>query len=162
MYSRKLSQTWKKRKDYLQSWFGMPFSVDAVIAICAVYCAVSCSEDPCSPVETQIPTTPIYANDFSKSLGDEWSVDTRETSPTGVQFLGRFAAEKAQLSLSGLPSHTSLTLTFKLYIIQSWDGNGENDRWKCSVLNGPTLLMANFSNTGSTQSYPLDASICGG
>jgi hypothetical protein len=79
-----------------------------------------------------------------------------------VQFLGRFSDDLAQLSLSGLPSHTSLTLTFKLYIIHSWDGNGGNDRWKCGVLNGPTLLMANFSNTTATQSYPLDATICGG
>jgi len=126
--------------------------------------AVSCSQDPCTPVEKYLPATPIYNNDFSAGLGDEWSVDKRETSPTGVQFLGRFSNELAQLSLSGMPSHTSLTLTFKLYIIHSWDGNSgsPNDHWKCSVLNGPTLLMANFSNTGSTQSYPLDASICGG
>jgi hypothetical protein len=141
----------------------MAFSIDAVIAICAlIFCAASCSQDPCAPIERPVAVTPIYENDFSRGLGDEWSVDKREESPTGVQFLGRFAAEKAQLNLSGLPSHTSLTLTFKLYIIHSWDGNGENDRWKCSVLNGPTLLIATFSNTTSSQSYPLDSSLCGG
>lgn len=136
---------------------------DAIAAVCVllVY-AVACSQDPCTPVEKYLPVTPIYQNDFSGSSGSEWSVDKRETSPTGVLFLGRFSAELAQLSLSGLPAHTSLTLTFKLYIIHSWDGNSDNDLWKCSVLNGPTLLMANFSNTGATQSYPLDASICGG
>lgn len=134
-----------------------------VAAACAllVY-AVSCSQDPCAPVEKYRDVGPIYHNDFSGNLGSEWSVDKRETSPSGVQFLGRFAAELAQLSLSGLPAHSSLTLTFKLYIINSWDGNSQNDRWKCSVQNGPTLLMATFSNTGSVQSYPLDATICGG
>jgi len=134
-----------------------------ILAIFAVlFCTASCSEDPCSPAGGCPAVGPIYGNDFSRSLGDEWSVDKRETSPTGVQFLGRFSAELAQLSLTGLPSHTSLTLTFKLYIIHSWDGNSDNDLWKCSVVNGPTLLMASFSNTGSTQSYPLDSSICGG
>jgi hypothetical protein len=138
-------------------------SIGAVTAFCALLAyAVSCAQDPCVPVETYRAATPIYHNDFSASLGNEWSVTKRETSPTGVQFLGRFGVELAQLSLSGLPTHTSLTLTFKLYIIHSWDGNGGNDQWKCSVLNGPTLLMASFCNTGSSQSYPLDASICGG
>jgi hypothetical protein len=126
--------------------------------------AVSCSDDPCSPVEKYYPVTPIYHADFSQALGSEWSIDVRETSPTGVQFLGRFGNQmaKAQLSLKDLPSHTSLTLTFKLYIIHSWDGNSENDMWRCKVVNGPTLVYASFCNTGGTQSYPLDSEICGG
>jgi hypothetical protein len=142
----------------------MSVLMDAIVAICALLvCAVSCAQDPCAPVERPVAANPIYENDFSRGLGDEWSVDTRVTSPTGVQFLGRFSDETAQLSLSGLPSHTSLTLTFKLYIIHSWDGNlnGQHDHWKCNVLNGPTVLMASFSNTVSYQNYPHDTSLCG-
>ncbi len=147
----------------MQNHYRKTFLVNAIMATCVLLVvSLSCSKDPCAPVEKYLPVVPIYQNDFSSGVGDEWSVDKRETSPTGVQFLGRFSAELAQLSLSGLPSHTSLTLTFKLYIIHSWDGNSQNDIWKCSVVNGPTLLMADFSNTGETQSYPLDASICGG
>lgn len=147
----------------MQNHHRLILHVTAIAAFCAlIVCAVSCGQDPCNPVEKYRVEGPIYKNSFSSGLGDEWSVDKRETSPTGVQFLGRFSNELAQLSLTGLPSHTSLTLTFKLYIIHSWDGNGGNDQWKCSVLNGPTLLRATFSNTGGTQSYPLDAGICGG
>lgn len=140
----------------MQNYNRITFSIDAVVAICVLlFCAVSCSQDPCAPIERQAAPTSIYQNDFSRVPSDEWSVSTRKTSPTGVQFLGLFGAEDAQLSLENLPSHTSLTLTFKLYIVWSWDGNANNDRWKCSVQNGPTLLMASFSNTTSKQSYPL-------
>ena len=62
------------------------------------------------------------------------------------------------LDLANLPAHGQVTVTFDLYVIESWDGN--------SFTNGPDhfvfwfddtviLLRATFSNVdGSMQSYP--------
>jgi len=68
------------------------------------------------------------------------------------------------LSLSNLPAHAALQLTFDLYVIMSWDGDSPAygpDRFILSVAGGPTLLVTTFSNNpktntdGSYQSYPV-------
>jgi hypothetical protein len=67
------------------------------------------------------------------------------------------------LSLSNLPDHTALRLTFDLYILKSWDGDSPAygpDRFILGVADGPMLLDTTFSNNpkigtdGSFQSYP--------
>jgi hypothetical protein len=71
------------------------------------------------------------------------------------------------LSLTNLPPHRALRVTFDLYIIRSWDGDSPAygpDRFILSVGNGPTLLDTTFSNNpktnsdGSFQSYPVPRS----
>ncbi len=71
------------------------------------------------------------------------------------------AAAASILTLTGLPSHTSLTLNFLLAVIDSWDsGNG-------GFFNGPDILNVtiddisvfntNFDNFGNDQAYPVGA-----
>jgi hypothetical protein len=67
------------------------------------------------------------------------------------------------LTLTNLPPHVALRLTFDLLVLKSWDGNSPMygpDRWALSVAEGPVLLDATFSNNpkvakeGSNQNYP--------
>jgi hypothetical protein len=92
----------------------------------------------------------------------EWSNDTRELTPAGGRvFLGRFGNETVSLLLSGLPAHSEVTVSFDLFIIDTWDGNSEEpgigpDIWDLSVTGGPTLLHTTFSNfdPDQNQAYP--------
>lgn len=66
----------------------------------------------------------IYNNDFQTPVGSEWSVTGRDTTPAGSRtFLGQFGNNTASLTLGGLVPHNSLTLSFDLFVIRSWDGN---------------------------------------
>jgi len=67
------------------------------------------------------------------------------------------------LTLSNLPPHSALRLTFDLFVLKSWDGNSPiygPDRWVLSIAGGPVLLDTTFSNNpkvakeGSDQNYP--------
>lgn len=69
-----------------------------------------------------------------------------------------------RLTLTNLPPHSALRLTFDLLVLKSWDGNSPTygpDRWTLSVAGGPVLLDTTFSNNpkvareGSNQNYPL-------
>jgi hypothetical protein len=104
----------------------------------------------------------IYSNNFESIVGSEWSNTSTDVTPAGSRrFLGQFANDDAvSLSLDNLPSHQSVTVSFDLYAIQSWDGTNLDwgpDIWRLSVVNGPVLLNTTFSNTGEDghmQSYP--------
>jgi hypothetical protein len=107
---------------------------------------------------------------------------TNTISPNGAQkFLGEFGGpaigtpndpawnktrvdQTIILSLTNLPVHKALQLTFDLYVLKSWDGNSPRygpDRFLLSIAGGPTLLDTTFSNNpktasdGSYQNYPL-------
>jgi hypothetical protein len=114
--------------------------------------------------------TQFYFNDFQglSAAGTEWSKTTISTIGTGTigpqTFLGPFAQpnqwEIVTLTLTGLPDHTHLTLSFDLFIIGSWDGNYTSsgpDRFQVSTPGG-TLLDTTFSRRNSgglgTQSFP--------
>ena len=67
------------------------------------------------------------------------------------------------LTLTNLPPHSALKVSFDLYILKSWDGNSPRygpDRWSLSAAGGPVLLATTFSNNhkvsteGSDQDYP--------
>ena len=107
------------------------------------------------------PTTPaagttVYANDFANGAGKEWSKQTIDTTPgtsvrPAAKFLGQFAAGTVSLNLGSLPTHNSVTVTFDLFIIRTWDGNAADpsagpDIWDLSVEGGPTLLHTTFAN----------------
>jgi hypothetical protein len=103
--------------------------------------------------------TVVYSNDFEGAVGAEWSSTTTETTPVGGRnFLGRFRNEQVMLSLSGLPTHSAISLSFDFLVIQSWDGNDATfgaDVWEVGVVGGSTLLSATFTNVEAfTQSYP--------
>jgi uncharacterized protein (TIGR03382 family) len=100
----------------------------------------------------------VYANDFQLAAGSEWSQTTLQDTPTPYSFgprsfLGEFGNDTVSLNLSGLAPHTSLTLSFDLYLIRTWDGSSSgtafdygNDSFKVAVGNGPVLLDKTFSN----------------
>lgn len=104
----------------------------------------------------------IYSTDFESPVGSEWSHTNLETTPLGGRtFLGQFDNHTVTLSLTGLSPHTLLTVSFELFIIQSWDGNNAPgpDVWDLTVDGGPTLLHTTFSNhpgvpAFDAQSYP--------
>jgi hypothetical protein len=105
----------------------------------------------------------IYSNGFDGPVGPEWSLTTTSVTPVGGRtFLGEFGNQTAVLTLSSLPAHTSVTVSFDLFIIQTWDGNDTSagpDIWDLSVAGGPTLLHTTFQNphnlfASSGQAYP--------
>src|SRR5437016_5141924 len=68
--------------------------------------------------------TPVYANDFEKGVGKEWSSDKVEATPRDMRhFLGPFASEKMTLKLEKLPPHQYVHVSLDLFIIGTWDGN---------------------------------------
>jgi len=108
----------------------------------------------------------IYSNDFQSVVGSEWSNTSMDTTPLGSRgFLGQFANnDSVSLSLDNLPAHESITLSFDLFVIQSWDGINTDwgpDIWQLGVVGGPELLSTTFSNTAQDshlQSYPASYS----
>lgn len=81
----------------------------------------------------------IYSNDFEDSspIGPEWtllgSAPSTDTTPGTSQhpadtFLGQLSNDTLSLTLHNLhPAHTTVSLSFDLYIIRSWDGNFSTD-----------------------------------
>ncbi|MBS0265733.1 MAG: hypothetical protein JSS02_27630 [Planctomycetes bacterium] len=107
---------------------------------------------------TSVSGSPIYQNDFETSAGPEWDNPGRDTAPAGQVFLGRGNNDSRTLTLTNLPSHSAVRLTFDLYIIESWDGNNTfpayvgPDHWKLLVVGGPVLMDTTFG--GGNDSYP--------
>lgn len=98
----------------------------------------------------------VYHSDFETPVGMEWSTASR-TTLVGRTFLGEFGNGNVTLTLSGLPVHDSMTLSFDLFILKSWDGNYTGygpDRFYLDVVDGPSLLSTTFANTSSAQSFP--------
>ncbi|AIE84878.1 calcium-binding outer membrane-like protein [Fimbriimonas ginsengisoli Gsoil 348] len=118
---------------------------------------VTSTADPRSSATATItvvaPTVKTY--NFDTGIPADWTPTTKnETSPTGRIFLGRLSgSDTATLSLTGLTPHTSLRLTFDLFVIGDW----ENDLLNITF-DGTSKFNYGFSNvTGKTQSYPDNA-----
>ncbi len=108
------------------------------LGIAVAFLAVTVTGAESAPVN-------VYNNDFQTAVGAGWSVDsgalgldalpgTGTHVPNNDQFLGLSDANPslglnrntATLSLAGLPAHTSATVTFHLYLFNSWDGNNSD------------------------------------
>lgn len=112
----------------------------------------------------------VYFNDFETSAGPEWSQPMIERTPSTGHgsvsvdrgFLGRFGhTSSTTLSLEALPEHDVVTISFDLYVIQSWDGNQEffgADVWGLRLGDGRQLIQTTFSAveplSPSPQAYP--------
>ncbi|MBI4518976.1 MAG: hypothetical protein HY699_24560 [Deltaproteobacteria bacterium] len=105
----------------------------------------------------------VYSNDFEGTVGPEWSNTTTEATPIGARrFLGQFANETETLTLTGLAAHSAATVSFDLFVIGSWDGNGTvccgPDLFDLDVAGGSSLIHTTFSNgpsnPNSIQAYP--------
>lgn len=116
------------------------------------------------------PGAVVYTTDFTNApffatgVVGGWSTGSTDNYIKGENYLGRFGAEDVALTLSGLPSNAG-TITFDLYIIDSWDGD-------CAGSIGPDSVAFNFgsgivgSHTYSRfdqcqQNYPVPASLPG-
>ena len=102
--------------------------------------------------------TTVYTNDFEGAVGAEWCSTSVSTTPVGARkFLGPFGGGTRSLTVTGLPSHKEVTVSFDLFIIGAWVGNSSAwgpDSWALRVDGGPTLLYTTFSNSGDDQAYP--------
>ncbi len=93
----------------------------------------------------------VHFNDFESEAGPAWSTQEIASPPgeNATRFLGRFSEDQnAALTLTDLPKHTRLRVTFDLHIIQTWDGENTTwgpDRWIASV-DGRELIRTSFSN----------------
>ena len=126
-----------------------------IIAFAAVVMSLSLIVAPGGNLLAQ---TTVYTNDFEGAVGAEWCSTSVSTTPVGARkFLGPFGCGTRSLTLTGLPSHTEVTVSFDLFIIGLWVGNSSAwgpDSWDLSVDGGPTLLHTTFSNSGAEQAYP--------
>jgi hypothetical protein len=111
-----------------------------------------------------------YTSNFEGVVGSEWSNTLTDTTPVGARtFLGQFGNDTISLTLAGLPSHSSLTIAFDLFVIRSMDGSATTvggdgipdgpDVWHLDVAGGLTLLSTTFSNNAvypplDRQAYP--------
>lgn len=110
-------------------------------------------------------TVSIYSNDFeSQDLIGITNGATEQFNSSAV--LGRYNNAGFTLTLNNLPKHDLVTITFDLYIHDSWDGNKQApdgpDIWQMTV-NNNTYINTTFSNAEckpgnfcSPQSYPFN------
>ena len=138
---------------------------------------VACSE-PMSPVDfdlsaakhTQPPPAPTGTTDNFESgiasLNNSWSLSTLATSPgsskmASTHYLGRLLNDEVALSIP--QGKTSVTVSFDLYIIGTWDGAGQQgfggDYWQIEVSrNGApreNVFHTSFSNQATKpQHFP--------
>jgi len=109
----------------------------------------------------------VYNNDFeSNNLSGITNGITTRYNNTGV--LGLYNNSYFSLLVNNLPKHDLVTITFDLYIHDSWDGNKQSpdgpDIWEMLV-DGNTFISATFSNDPcnsgpgifcAPQSYPFN------
>jgi hypothetical protein len=146
------------------------------LPVAAVFFA-ACSE-PTSPVDfdlsagrqTQPPPAPTGTTDTFEngiaSLNNSWSLSTLATSPgssklAATTYLGKLLNEEVALSIPA--GKTSVTVSFDLYIIGTWDGAGQQgyggDWWQIEVSrNGSArenVFHTSFSNQATKpQHFP--------
>ncbi len=105
----------------------------------------------------------VYFNDFEGTAGSEWSTTSTATTPAGcttcTTFLGGFVNDTVVLTLSGLTPGVHVSISFDLFAIRSWDGNGENgwgpDTWTITLGDGASYAYTFANGGGNTQSYPV-------
>jgi hypothetical protein len=112
----------------------------------------------------------VYFNDFETAVGPELSSTSGplglDTTVLGRKFLGQFglpslglSTEIVSLSLTGLPPHSDATVSLKLFIISSWDGNSVPgpDVWTAGHSGSTTNLQnTTFGVAQGPQCFPSD------
>jgi hypothetical protein len=104
--------------------------------------------------------TVVYSNGFdSGAAGFTPTTTSAREDVTADNYVGPFyGPSKASLSLSGLPEHALLRVSFKLFVLNTWEGDADGNRFQVTVRDstyGRALMDQTFSNTdGDTQSYP--------
>jgi len=109
----------------------------------------------------------IYENTFEYTGPDHVATGitaslnktAKSTAPQGQKFLGEFGKENVSLSLGNIGAHETVTVSFDLYLIRSWDGTSTYsgygpDSWGFSI-DGASKLSATFSNKFSHYNIPV-------
>ena len=115
--------------------------------------------------QIRAPVARSYIYDFEKAPGREWSSRKIDITAKGRRrFLGRFCNEEARLTLTRLPPHRYLRVSFELFILRTWDGRDSGtpgvgpDVWSLKLGDGRELLRATFANRvsdwGNQQTFP--------
>lgn len=106
---------------------------------------------------TAASATTVYTADFQAGFGAEWSTNfggglALDQAPADANrvFLGRndglptlgFSNDIVKLSLGSLGAHNKVSVSFDVYVINSWDGNGELGNFCC----GPDLFGVSLAN----------------
>jgi hypothetical protein len=139
--------------------------------VAMVLVAVACSEPTAVSSENnslRVSAATSLSQDFENaaSVSGSWDPATTETSPgtsgkAPTSFLGRFSTELVSLSLPA--GMSSVTISFDLYVIGSWDGAGKqnfgSDRWQIEVQRGDAapenVFHTSFANQATKpQNYP--------
>lgn len=98
-----------------------------------------------------------YSYNFESGVPGEWTPTTQASTPTGARkFLGRFAGtDPATLTLSGLTTHKTLTISFDLFVVGAWDGTTAGSQFTMSLTGSSDTFSKTFSNVeGDQQTYP--------
>lgn len=99
-----------------------------------------------------------YFTDFESGVGSEWSTSTT-SGFNATTILGQFDNSSTTLTLSGFSAGDTVTVSFDLYILDSWDGQNGTfgpDRFKIAI-DSVDMLDTTFSNItdpGWEQNYP--------
>jgi len=103
---------------------------------------------------TVVPPSEFFY-DFNNGVPGVWTPTTNESTPSGVKFLGRISGTNAaQLVLDNLTTHTSLSVTFDLYVIGGWQGTSSSNNMAVTI-GGTSAFNLTFSNVlNMVQSYP--------
>jgi hypothetical protein len=107
--------------------------------------------------------TAVYFDDLSGTPGPEWDSIVTNVTPLGDRaMLGTFGNEQVRLTLNNLGAHAQLRISFDLYVINGWDGDGPfgPNVWRAAA-DGAVVAEYTFSNTFSLQSFPTPGSIAG-
>jgi len=108
-------------------------------------------------------STEVYSNDFQSGNLNNITNGVIDTY-NNTKVLGRYNNSEFTLSLNNLPKHDLITVTFALYIHDSWDGNSDSpdgpDMWEMYIDNQPYMstTFSNYPCAANTfckpQSYP--------
>lgn len=83
-----------------------------------------------------------YVADFQTAVDSNWDVTQRTAAPIDANrlFLGRFGTgDSASLTLSDLPQHTGVRISFDFYAINTWE---PTDHFYCADLTDGLLLVS--------------------
>jgi hypothetical protein len=105
----------------------------------------------------------FYTSDFGSGNLENF-MNAKLGTFNGKSVVGFYHNDTVTLSLSGLPAHDALKISFELYVHDSWDGNvmgvGGPDLWMLDV-DGVEIMRTTFSNSPCTSSYCLQQSFPG-
>lgn len=133
-------------------WWLNTASVQINMHTLALLCLVGLA-----PLCLQAAQTP-YFTDFESGAGTEWSNTTTDnTYPEAFsRFTGRFGNQGQTLSLSNLTVGASYTISYDLYVLDSWDGGGDTMGIQVDGFDAFKYTFSNYNGNppSNPQSYP--------